>query len=567
MTTGTTPAADTRKEAVGSDLGTILMHWTLTIATILSLITGLRLSADAENSRFAILLDPILWVGELWTWHYLSAVAVLGLIFGYPIYMAKARLKRRISSKRTTVLSMPEASRKLKVAALNVIGYWILFAAVLTLTATGILLYMGKGGILVDIHYISALVVFAYIFIHVVLHYMYGGLAQLLRLFRPRALREFAGMTKFPVFKAIAAGAVAAGAIVFVDFSTRGELIVKNVKELPVLDGDLSDDVWAGAKSVVVETHQGVGLNGTGDSDVEIKALRSGDKIVFAFKWEDPSRSLKRHPLIKKEDGWYMLNNRADTSDETAYYEDKFSVAFAKTDAFGGGGSTYMGKKPLKDKPASLHGRGYHYTTDGSLIDVWQWKASRGGMIGKTDDMWFGTPVEPNEAQIAGKKRYSAGYGADEGKSFYVYNYKKKPDSSYRGTVGVRRLPIDYKATVAKMGNIDLDINATDDAGSQWWMYEHETVEYSEEVDAGIPVGTMLPGVLIQGEYQGSRADLNSGAKWKDGYWTLEIVRDIDTGNKQDLKMEDGLFVYVSVFDHNQIRHTRHSRPVRLVLN
>ncbi|WP_430905307.1 hypothetical protein, partial [Maribacter flavus] len=79
MTTGNMPATETRTEAVGSDWGTILMHWTLTIATILSLLTGLRLSADAENSRFAILLDPILWVGELWTWHYLSAVAVLVL--------------------------------------------------------------------------------------------------------------------------------------------------------------------------------------------------------------------------------------------------------------------------------------------------------------------------------------------------------------------------------------------------------------------------------------------------------------------------------------------------------
>ncbi|MDN3721414.1 ethylbenzene dehydrogenase-related protein [Roseibium salinum] len=262
-----------------------------------------------------------------------------------------------------------------------------------------------------------------------------------------------------------------------------------------------------------------------------------------------------------------MLNNRADLSDETAYYEDKFSVAFSKSDAFGGGASTHMGPKPLSDKPKAFHGRGLHYTTDGSLLDVWQWKAARGGMLGKVDDMWFGTPLEPSADHVAGKSRYSAGYSADEGKAFYVYNYIGDPETHYHGTVGVQRLPVDYTKTAALMGNIDLSVESSEDEGSQWWMLEEESVPYSEEKDAEIPVGTVIPGVLIQGEYAGSRADLMGGSEWHDGYWTLEVIRDMDTGHHQDLAMEDGLFVWLSVFDHNQTRHTRHSRPVRLTLN
>src|SRR5690606_23778739 len=133
--------------------------------------------------------------------------------------------------------------------------------------------------------------------------------------------------------------------------------------------------------------------------------------------------SLKRHPLIKRENGWHIFNNKADSADETAYYEDKFAVMFSKSDAFGTGGVTHMGPRPLAEKPGALNKRGLHYTTDGSLADVWQWKAARGGMLGAIDDMWFGAPVEPTEAQIAGKSRYSAGYAPDDGKSLYVYNY------------------------------------------------------------------------------------------------------------------------------------------------
>ncbi|MCK7613904.1 ethylbenzene dehydrogenase-related protein [Roseibium sediminicola] len=557
---------DDRSPPVRSDIGTILLHWTLVVAIVTSLLTGLRLSSDAEGAWFSKLFEPILPQGEIWTWHYLSAVFVLALIFAYAAYMSLARLKRRISSKKMVVLTLP-ASTKLRLSAVNVIAYWILFGAVLTLTATGVWLYLGHGGIWVTVHYTAALVVLTYIVAHVVLHYAYGGLQQLLRLFRPQKLRRFPGMAAHPLAIALMIGAVVLAGAITLNYSTLDELVVAKADVLPELDGVLDDAAWQNAEPVFVETQQGSNLKGTGASTVEMRAVQVGDKIVFAFRWEDATRSLKRHPLVKREDGWHMLNNRADLSDETAFYEDKFSVAFSTTDAFGGGASTHMGPKPISDKPKAFHGRGFHYTTDGSLVDVWQWKASRGGMLGRVDDMHFSTPVEPSEAHVAGKARYSAGYNADKGTSFYVYNYHKKDGSDYLSSVDAIRLPKDYKATAAKMGTIDLSVEAIEDEGSQWWMFEDESVPYSSAKDAEIPVGTVIPGVLIQGEYSGSRADLLGGSKWQDGYWTLEVVRDMDTGHDQDLAMTDGLFIWLSVFDHNQTRHTRHSRPVRLTFN
>jgi len=554
------------KSPVRSDLGTILLHWTLVIAIFASLLTGLRLSSDAEGAWFSKLFEPVLPQGEIWTWHYLSALFVLALIFSYAAYMTLARLKRRISRKKIVVLTLP-ASTKLRIAALNVIAYWVLFAAVITLSATGVLLYVGYGGLLVTIHYTAALVVLTYVGVHVVLHYSYGGLGQLLRLFRPQRLRRFPGMARHPLALSAAIGAGIAAAAVTLDFGTRPDLVVARADTLPELDGDLGDPVWLNARPVFVETQQGSNLSGTGASTVEVRALQVGDRIVFGFRWEDATRSMKRHPLIKTDDGWHMLNNRADISDETAYYEDKFAIAFSTSDVYGGGGATHMGPKPLGDKPAPIHGRGLHYTTDGSLVDVWQWKASRGGLLGRVDDMWFGAPVEPTGDQAAGKARYSAGYSPDDGTAFYVYNYIGDPETHYHGTVGVRRLPVDHEKTAALMGKVDLAVEATEEEGSQWWMFESESVPYSEEKDVEIPVGTVIPGVLIQGEYTGNRADLRGGSEWKDGYWTLEVIRDMDTGHDKDLAMQDGLFMWLSVFDHNQTRHTRHSRPVRLTFN
>ena len=51
-------------------------------------------------------------------------------------------------------------------------------------------------------------------------------------------------------------------------------------------------------------------------------------------------------------------------------------------------------------------------------------------------------------------------------------------------------------------------------------MIEDETDPYAKELDAKIPVGTVMPGVLITGNYEGDRADLRGGSRWKDGHWT-----------------------------------------------
>ena len=131
-------------------------------------------------------------------------------------------------------------------------------------------------------------------------------------------------------------------------------------------------------------------------------------------------------------------------------------------------------------------------------------------------------------AEAAGQARYQAGYWNDPGRAFYTYNYKGEPPGGYHGPVEVVRLPIDWQKTVKEIGKFDLNPDSIDDEGSKWWMFENETVPYSKELDATIPVGTVMPGVSSCGNYEGDRAELRGAAKWKDGYWTLEMSRDLD---------------------------------------
>ncbi|MEN3378296.1 MAG: hypothetical protein V7604_3651, partial [Hyphomicrobiales bacterium] len=249
------------------------------------------------------------------------------------------------------------------------------------------------------------------------------------------------------------------------------------------------------------------------------------------------------------------------------FYEDKLSIIFSDKPSLGGAGVANLGPQPLPaDKPKPLNERGFHFTTDGSYVDMWQWKASRGGMLGRVDDQYIGPPYEPTKDDAAYMARYQGGYWNDPGKTIYSYNYKfYKKD--YVGPVEVVKLPKDWKKTLAQLGKFDLDPDSSDDENSRWNMLEDEVQPYSKDVDATIPVGTVMPGVLIAGKYEGDRGDLVGGSRWKDGYWTLEAARKLKTGSKFDKDFAAGkdLYMWVAVFDHTQTRHTRHPRPVRIV--
>jgi len=83
-------------------------------------------------------------------------------------------------------------------------------------------------------------------------------------------------------------------------------------------------------------------------------------------------------------------------------------------------------------------------------------------------------------------------------------------------------------------------------------------------LDRIIPEGTIIPGVIIAGQYSGDRADVRCAGRWAAGRWALEAVRKLSVDSPYDIAIESGTYLRVAAFDHTQIRHTRHVRPLRL---
>jgi hypothetical protein len=356
------------------------------------------------------------------------------------------------------------------------------------------------------------------------------------------------------------------GGIFALDRATLPALQVALVDAPPILDGRADDAAWAEAEPVLVETDSGANL-GDGTSAVEIRAAATAEQIFFSFRWEDPTRSYKHLPLRKTEAGWRLMHNQYDVEDEDGYYEDKFAVLFNRSPEIGGGGTVHMGPNPHAGLPESLGGRGLHYTLDGSIADLWHWKSVRSEPSGFMDDNYIGPPLEPKPEEAAGESRYKAGYATDPGKAPYGNNFEHQGPGGYREPLTPKRLPASLELLQEMTGRVDLDPNVSDAA--PLYLPHSLSVPYSAEADAAIPVGTVIPGVLIADTpWEADRGDVRSAARWEDGTWTLEVSRKRVTGSKYDLPFDGAapVYLWVSVFDHTQTRHSRHMRPVALDL-
>jgi cytochrome b subunit of formate dehydrogenase len=373
-----------------------------------------------------------------------------------------------------------------------------------------------------------------------------------------------------PFVVAIAVAITAGSAVVAADYFAEDSLTIHRIAsaDTPTLDGDTSDHIWRTVAPHEVMTNQGGNFDGTGESRVEIRAVHDGTWAYFLFTWDDPTRSLKQLPMVKKADGWYLMHNGYEVGDEHDYNEDKFSVLFTTLDVTLAGDRTFHASpQPMSDKPATMSGRGIHYTPGTDVYaDVWQWKATNGGPTGWLDDDHFGPPAEPTPEQVSNTVPYRGGFAPDPGNANYKDNFVLDTEAMKLGNRGVRplRLPKDVVAMTAAMGDISLDPNMGESENARWFLMEADSVPYSAEADARIPVGTVLPGVVLSGDYSGDRADVRCAARWASGRWALEVARKLDTGSKYDIPLKSGVYMRVSAFDHSQIRHTRHVRPIRL---
>ncbi|MEM8489316.1 MAG: ethylbenzene dehydrogenase-related protein [Pseudomonadota bacterium] len=565
---GSTQASRRGRRNRGVDLATFVLHWSLVAALALSFLSGMRIAADATDAGLSRLIAVAAPQGDVFFMHLLSAGVLVALLAGYTVVlMLTNRWRRILMSPRRIVASFRETNGP-RWRSVNAIAYWFGTLSMILAMATGLYKYVMPGWFpaerVSDIHRLAAWCILGYPLLHVLAQAGIGGWQQLKRMltFAVRFIgQEHSGLCAIALVLALLYG---------VHTSLATDLVIERVETPPTLDGRPEDQIWKRSAITSVRTFGGVNLPG-GETTVDVRAVHDGERAWFLFEWDDPTRSLKHLPLIKTEAGWKVMQTGFDRHDEDVYYEDKFAVMLSATGKAPASGTVHLGESPLAGRPGPAGGRGLHYTTDGSIADVWHWKAVRSGQsMGLADDNHFGPPMEPytidphfwRRAPVQGHEegviRYTGGYekdwhsGGGVGMNWEIFNSE---------LVTPLRLPADPGVLFA-LGRPDLTPH-TSDIG-RWWIEVDESLPYTPE-DDHYRVGTILPSVLLKGPMTGDRADVAAQASWADGRWRLEMSRVLDTGSRDDVELSDGVYLWVAVFDHSQTRHSRHLHPIRLV--
>lgn len=509
----------------------ILLHSLAMGLFLVSLLSGLRIATVSRPD--VLYFSALLPQGDVHDLHLLSATGLISVAAAYLFSLTFVRGKSQ--------------RKRVGIDAYHRTVIWLGRILLLTSLVSGILIYIGlfPSAALNWLHYAAALALLLFVLLHGGLFFVQHGVRAVKRITLPAPVRLW--QDGWAVVVGISTLVVTSGLL------RDANAYALLVKEIPLanvmqIDGVAAEPIWTEADAVEVHTFGGTNFI-EGRTPITVKALHNGVDAFFFIEWEDPSESLRHLPLIKTDEGWKVTESGFDRFDETEHYEDKLAVMLSGNCDFGASGTAHLGPEPLAGKPPNWHGKGYHFAVDGGLRDVWHWKAVRTNDMFLADDNHFGAP----DAVRSGLRRYTAGYLPDPKESGgYLENWQwYRPD-----TIVPKRLP---------KRPADLEpYQRQQDAVLSWWVpwYSYDLYDSSNDT---YPVGTVMPSVLYaSSRFEGDRADVRARGVWRNGRWSLELVRALDTGSSYDVALKQGICLWVAAFDHAQIAHTRHAKPVRL---
>ena len=170
----------------------------------------------------------------------------------------------------------------------------------------------------------------------------------------------------------------------------------------------------------------------------------------------------------------------------------------------------------------------------GGFVDLIQWRAHRSNGVGMADDGY----VLEYRFSDAGKDMFAANADPKTHAPKFMWDERK---------VGYRSI------TAAELRK-----------GPHFLVREQNAVPF--DPNAGWKEGDLIPDyVLSRDDAKGSAADNKALAGWKDGTWTVVIVRPLNSGNDDDKPLKDGgvYSVGFAVHDDNVTTRGHHVSFVR----
>ncbi len=305
----------------------------------------------------------------------------------------------------------------------------------------------------------------------------------------------------------------------------------------PTLDGVADDAVWGSAPKIPLKFVGGSNFGGTGKTTGTLQAAYKGDTIYFLLQYKDATLNYQRSPYQKQADGsWKKLKDANDEGgDNNVYYEDKAAFIWNIGDSMKDFSRRGCSSTCHTGEPGKPYGN--KYTKNPSERgDIWHVKSVRAGPLGYTDDQYLdNTEYDPQTAKGAGR------------------HSDPKTAGSYKN-IGLKNGMPEF------MNKNGLPANR----GGTYWLPAVDAVPFD---DSKFKAGDEVASIMTK-RPTGDRGDIDTGMKWADGEWTVEIARKLVTGSEFDVQFDDLGKAYgfgIAAFDNAQVRHAFQGMPIKLV--
>lgn len=302
-------------------------------------------------------------------------------------------------------------------------------------------------------------------------------------------------------------------------------LSVKYVSNEPKLDGKGDDAVWKSAPAVTIPVKNG--------DPVTVKSVYTRDKVFFMARYKDPTENAIYKPWEFDGTHWRIGSNSDgmllffDIDDSIKDFPSKgFGVmdyGFGTKDEIYQFGQT--GKRQKKGYWPGYKGR----------ADVWIMGAGYTTAFGQADDTYFS--VDPNYLRDP--------MGAVP-RLVLMWDQFTTPEAIKLNTVIWRENKKlsegqTVEATIENKPDLTY-IDKTKNLNNTPYPLESDLtpiIDYGE-----FKAGDMLPSVYFRdkkpGKWGGSRDDVAAMMGYKNGYWTVEASRKLDTKHPDDITFRPG---------------------------
>jgi len=273
-------------------------------------------------------------------------------------------------------------------------------------------------------------------------------------------------------------------------------------------------------------------------STLQVRAAYDGERIWFRYRWPTERPAIFNDVLVYQDGEWVARGGEALgpnpdylTEDRVAMMIDDGSVPlFSRYGGYitiGDGLTTFTGVPETEEERTKYLPSTRTDPNDfdsvrpeseletlraaGQFIDLWQWRSSRSNPIGLGDDGF----VAEERGGDAGTGPYTTNFDSDTGQPLYMFN----PD-------------------VAGNPALSLDAVLAGDVGFNDTYYLSAETALPFDPNLDWQNGDTIPRRFLR-PTDGSRGDVTqpSAARWRNGFWDVTLVRDMDTGNPEDDKI------------------------------